>query len=663
MNFTPSMKREISCRITRTLILYVRETNGSLGTLLDGLDLDEEYLMDTNNWVSHAFLHILYARMIEILGDKNAVYKMNLAGQRYQPLGVLDRIARLLGNPKLIFSQGTKYNKLLKANGDVVIHDSGDSWVLLEDRYHDSSQKTRLDCDYNRGMLAAIPTIFGMPPAKVEEIKCQVPRERYGERIWPDEPEYGATGCLYRVQWEPKRRPALWKQLFQQYNVYRQAIEDLQEANRVIGEKYDEARNLAIELEKTNRQLVESKRQLETYTAELKESEQRYRLLAENMTDTIWTMSLEPLRFTYVSPSVQRMRGYSAEEAMKLTLEETLTPESLQEVSTLLAEKLRKEAEGAENQEEYTTLEVQQICKDRSTVWAEVVASFIRDQKGKPVGLLGVSRNISERKRAEQLYQAKIAAEASSAAKSEFLSNMSHELRTPLNHILGFTELVLGKNFGELNPVQEEYLTDVHQSSRHLLSLVNEILDVSKIEAGKLELRSAKIHLRQLLERSLSIIVENAAKRKIRLSAEVSAIPETVMADELRLKQILYNLLSNAVKFTEEGGSISLRARVIRPEGDGRSGGHEGPGEFVEVSVVDTGIGIHERDKEKIFEPFSQLENSMSRKYPGTGLGLALARHLVEMHGGRIWVESAGPGKGSAFRFTLPLREKENIEV
>ena len=205
MGLGSSTKREISCRITRTLIMYVRDMHGSIENLLEGLELDENYLTDTNNWVSHEFLHILYARMIDILGDGNAVYNMTLAAKRYQSMGLLEWMARLLGNPKLIYAQGPKYNKLLKANGDVYIHESGESWVVLEDRYHNSAQKTHYDCDYTRAVLAGIPTIFDMPLAHVEEIECQVAPEVYGERIWPDRPTYGARGCLYRIQWDAKR--------------------------------------------------------------------------------------------------------------------------------------------------------------------------------------------------------------------------------------------------------------------------------------------------------------------------------------------------------------------------------------------------------------------------------------------------------------------------
>ena len=245
-----STKKEISCRVTRTLLMFVREANnGSLGYLLDGLDLSEEYLLNSHNWVSHSFLQILYDRMIDILGDEDAVYKMTLAAERFGSLGLLDRIARLMVNPKFIYAHAPKYNKLLKLNGDVYIHELGDSSVLLEDRYHSSSQKTRHDCDYTRGVLAGIPTIFDMPIAQVEEIECQVAPEAYGTRRWADTPKQGCNGCLYRVHWDSTGKGSLLKNLFRRRRNYRKAIQDLLVANREIQEKYEEVKRLANDLE------------------------------------------------------------------------------------------------------------------------------------------------------------------------------------------------------------------------------------------------------------------------------------------------------------------------------------------------------------------------------------------------------------------------------
>ena len=240
-------------------------------------------------------------------------------------------------------------------------------------------------------------------------------------------------------------------------------------------------------------------------------------------------------------------------------------------------------------------------------------------------------------------------AQSSDRRKSEFLANMSHELRTPLNHIIGFTELVADKRIGVLNRQQEEYLQDVLQSSRHLLSLINDILDLSKVEAGKMNLEASEISLEVLLRDSLNMVKEKALKHRIALTPHLQNLPEAIRGDERKLKQILYNLLSNAVKFTPEGGRVELAAR-----------GRDGQG--VEITVSDTGIGLAEADLERIFQPFEQGDNSASRKYQGTGLGLSLTKMMVELHGGRIWAESEGPKRGSRFHVLLPLQEKQNVE-
>jgi signal transduction histidine kinase len=267
-----------------------------------------------------------------------------------------------------------------------------------------------------------------------------------------------------------------------------------------------------------------------------------------------------------------------------------------------------------------------------------------------------------------ELKSAKESAEAASEAKSQFLANMSHELRTPLNQIIGFSELLVDRQLGELNESQEEFLNDVLQSSYHLLSLINDILDLSKVEAGKFELNPVVFYPQELIERSLTMVKEKAMKHRITLTFEDGNLPESMTADERKFKQILFNLLSNAVKFTGDGGSVTLSAQGLTFR-DGEWSFENGnqpvlprdldlrslpEGEYLKVSVRDTGIGIPKDHLQRIFESFVQLESSTSRQYQGTGLGLALTRSLVELHGGVIWAESLGEGRGSTFSFILP---------
>ena len=232
--------------------------------------------------------------------------------------------------------------------------------------------------------------------------------------------------------------------------------------------------------------------------------------------------------------------------------------------------------------------------------------------------------------------------EAANQHKSEFLANMSHELRTPLNAVIGFSEVLKERMFGELNDKQGEYVDDIHSSGKHLLSLINDILDLSKIEAGRMELDCSEFSLPDMLQSTLVLLRERATNHDIALSLDIAPELGIITADERKVKQVLLNLLSNAVKFTPDGGAVAVRA-LARDS-------------MIEISVTDTGIGISSEDQAAVFDEFKQVGTDSARKAEGTGLGLALTKRFVELHGGTIRVESV-LGKGSTFAFTLPLAD------
>ncbi len=277
--------------------------------------------------------------------------------------------------------------------------------------------------------------------------------------------------------------------------------------------------------------------------------------------------------------------------------------------------------------------------------WYNAKVSPFREPGGGFGGVTIVARDVTARKLAEdRLRLASVAADAANKAKSDLLAGMSHDLRTPLTAIIGYAEILTLEYFGTVNARQKQQLDVILQCSRHLLELINDILDISRIESGKTELDIASVRASALLQGTVELLAENAVQRKIGLRCKISdEVRELdIRVDERRIRQVLLNLLSNALKFTQEDGSVEVSMSAT----DGA----------LEVSVQDTGIGIPRPELERIFDAFYQIKGrSSASTESGSGLGLSLARQIVELHGGRIWAESDGIGKGSRLTFTLPL--------
>jgi PAS domain S-box-containing protein len=393
----------------------------------------------------------------------------------------------------------------------------------------------------------------------------------------------------------------------------------------------------------------------------LRESEERYRLIAENSKDVIWLMDLATRRFVYVSPSVERLRGWTPEEIMAQPMEAAVTADSAQRIQQALVERMRRIAAG-DDSARFNVGETDQPCKDGRIVNTEVASTVLCDSSGKPVQLLGITRDITERKlaeaelekyrdhleelvesRTEDLAKALDAAEAASRAKSVFLANMSHELRTPMNGIMGMNSLALRR---ATDPKLIEYLNKSTASARHLLALIDNVLDIANFEAGRVELVVARFSLAKLVDDVLEMHDAAVREKSLVLTAEISPnLPDELSGDATRLKQVLLNIVGNAVKFSAQG-EIRLRVAAVSEDAD-------------EVTlcfeVSDQGIGLDAEARARMFELFSQGDDAPTRIYGGTGLGLVIARRIAQLMGGDIDVASEA-GVGSRFRVTVRLR-------
>ncbi|WP_407356057.1 PAS domain-containing sensor histidine kinase [Methanolobus sp. WCC5] len=358
----------------------------------------------------------------------------------------------------------------------------------------------------------------------------------------------------------------------------------------------------------------------------LQESEKKYRTYVNTSPQPVFVMDFAG-NYVDVNPAACKISGYSRKELLKMNLGDLYIPGE-EEIYLKTIKKLQFEGHISE--------EFPFVKKDGTVFYLATQIVSIPDNR-----FLAMCMDITEKKKAEnEMLQAKIAAENANRTKSEFLANMSHELRTPLNSVIGFSDILLSEVAGKINGKQSGYLKNISNSGKHLLNIINEILDISKIESGKMKLHKEHVVLHEIFREIIATLYHIADQRGIELKILPGSEKDCVYAVRAKLKQVLYNLVGNAIKFTDDNGHVTIYAQIKEC--------------FVHISVTDTGIGIPQDGLEKLFQPFVQLDSSQARKYEGTGLGLALSREIVELHGGSIRAESE-PGKGSTFTFTMPL--------
>ena len=369
----------------------------------------------------------------------------------------------------------------------------------------------------------------------------------------------------------------------------------------------------------------------EVAEAALRESEQRFRNILNNVPIGVIYTDLRG-RVKQSNPRFCELTGYSPEELLLLSLADCTHPDDLDHDVALLGQLVRGEIPMYRRHERF-------ITKPGTTVWVQATVSLLRDAQGKPRSIVGVVEDITEHLKLEAAEHARETAEASNQAKSEFLSRMSHELRTPLNAMLGFAQLLELDPRHPLSPAHQPRVSQIQKAGWHLLEMINDVLDLSRIESGNLRLRIERLNLAELLAATVALVEGDARQRRIVISQHLAPGSATLLGDTTRVKQILTNLLSNAVKYNNDGGRIHIASRTA-------------PDDRVEISVTDTGPGLTDQQLADLFQPFNRLGREHSSQQ-GTGIGLVISQRLAELMGGTLRAHSAA-GRGSSFILNLP---------
>lgn len=786
------MTARVSCRAANSLIQYARSRGLNISTLLEHCPFSEDYLTQIYNWIPEDVSNALFERAAQLLHEEDLAYNVGLSTLTGRVLGGAELIARLMSSPRRVYREISVLPFYFDERAEITVQFTSRNSALITMHHPMEDPKSKYICQYARGLAASVPTLWNLPPAILREKQCILSMERAGplkgksyrvdqegtvfQSVDEGKQEqaigklssagtfeidgvvYGAEACVYEVSWVERlpwykrlvsflkkrttspinernlREEALFeiardKQLIQKMHEMEETLRESERRYRLLAEKVtdviwtmdmdlrltyvspsvtrlagfnveeavglrveefltpasfavvmktleeelpirrmeqeDPFRSRTLELEVTRkdsstvwtentisflrapdgqpigivgvtRDITERKKTEEA----LRESERRYRLLAENVTDVISCVDMK-LRPTYMSPSITHLLGYSVEEAMTRGLEESLTPASTKVVSQALATEMALEHGKREDRFRPRVRELEFYRKDGSTVWAEVMVSFLRNSEGRPVEIVSVLRDITERKQAREKLQKTLAElERSNKELEQFAYVASHDLQEPLRMIASYVQLLARRYEGKLDTDADDFIAYAVEGANRMQRMINDLLAYSRVGTrGKpFQPTNCQAILDQVLA-NLKVAIEESG-------TVITHDPlPMVMADESQMAQLFQNLINNAIKFRDEA-SPQVHISVEQKEK-----------EWV-FSVRDNGIGIDPQYYERIFMLFQSLHSR--EEYPGTGMGLAICKRIVERHGGRIWVESE-PGKGSTFYFTISKRGGERL--
>ncbi|MBI5044165.1 MAG: PAS domain-containing protein [Nitrospirae bacterium] len=650
------MQKDISCRITSVVLKYIEKEKGRKGVeeYVKKVGLSEEYLKDEHNWLSLNVYTKQFEYAVEILGDKDAPYKIGLFAADRENVGTVFVFVRGMANPymayRLIGETQKRFSRVTKAE---LLHLDSNK-ALVKSVVFDGHKATKHMCDYRKGIYASAPMAWGLPPALIKEIKCQAD---------------GADSCVYEISWINRSTGYMAKAglaagilfdiiaynfipSFQQLDaavkpffvllipllayltgkaadlhntiktnlvINAEQNEEIDRSMKLLEAKYEELellnRSLEQKVEERTEELNNSKEELETTLEMVLEEKLKIETIIHGIADGVMVTDKDHKIIT-INPAAKRMFGNSL-------------PFDQKELIAIL-EQLSKGGRKAYFRE----INILNAAGEDTILKMTSSAIFHRNRE--PVGIVSVFHDITQLKMLDKM-------------KSDFVSNVSHELRTPLSSIKGSVDNMLDGITGEVNEKQQQYLLRIRNNTDRLIRLINELLDLSRIESGRIRLKLSPVLLMDVVRDAAESLIPVAKEKEIEFIIPNEGVAYTVMVDKDKLSQILTNLLDNAIKFSKPNGKVEIH--IEKYDAD-----------FIKVSVADNGEGIPEKDRERIFDRFYQVNSNSTVKAKGTGLGLPIVRSLVEIHGGRIWVNSK-PGEGSKFSFTLPLYNKQQHEL